>query len=50
VLLVLLPPRLLVRRQSADVYYGRREAILSHRKEVKQENLELRKAANLGPT
>lgn len=34
----------------ADVYYGRREAILTHREEVRQRSLESRKAANLGTT
>ncbi len=34
----------------ADVYYGRREAILARREEVKQKSLESRRAANLGTT
>lgn len=34
----------------ADVYYGRREAILARREEVKRTSLESRRAANLGTT
>jgi len=34
----------------ADVYYGRRDAILAGRQEVKQKSLEPRRAANLGTT
>ena len=34
----------------ADMYYGRREAILFRREEVKQKSLESRRAANLGTT
>ena len=34
----------------ADVYYGRRDAILAGREEVKQKSLESRRAANLGTT
>ena len=34
----------------ADAYYGRRDAILARREEVKRESLEIRRAANLGTT
>ena len=34
----------------ADVYYGRRDAILARREEVKQDSLESRRVANLGTT